>query len=320
MVKFCEAVLAGGFTRCVSLTPPFPSSRAVDFMNNQIRTLGRIFDEYTASGLCALDFGSNLLTQASLKTAMSSFTHSVSRLYLSLSGNRVTGVPAHLFDGISTNTPSDRLKFVEVSVDLSINPISIIDTSVFSGVTKLSAIALDVSFPTAGDIQTPATNFSFRGIDWAPMTGGALNFSLHGTGVGLSIVGALSAGINSPQSMTLNLRFNNYTTICDYSLATSKATSLDFSFNNITWISEMAFRFGFPCLLPLSSDGDTVALAGTTSQYRAWYYRTTIFLLCQSGLWTPHPVLIRSWLTTTKCGPFRFRTITLRLQSPLQEI
>lgn len=214
----------------------------MDFQSNQIHTLGRIFDDFQASGLCALDLSDNRLNETSLQTALTSFTHSVANLYVTMAGNSVTEIPGRLFDGVSSATPHDRLKYLTISVDLSRNPVRVINTSCFSGVSYLLAVALDLSNPTAGHIMTPADQFSYHGVGWDPILGGTLNLSLVNTGVEMSIVGALSVPTNGPQKMTLSLRSNNYTVIGPHSLSTSRATSLDLTYNHITHISPVAFR------------------------------------------------------------------------------
>lgn len=105
-------------------------------------------------------------------------------------------------------------------------------------------VTVSLNSPTAGPIQLPSS-ISFGTAGWDMSTGGTFNISLSNTSIDKAIVERFSRAHNPPGTLSFGLTHNGYTELADGEFATSTATELDFSHNQITRVSPTAFNYSF---------------------------------------------------------------------------
>jgi len=213
----------------------------VFLQNNSITELGAIFRGFEGTVACYIDLSYNHVGGVSLKTALNSFTESAAALTLNARGNNVESVPGRLFTPDSDSATGLHSR---VTVDLSLNPIMNISSSLFVvGYSRreFQSIVIDLSHPTRGHIHTPPLLPFDDGIVW-DSTGGTLNVSLAGAGVDFDVVRALS-GSYGPKTLAVDLSHNNYTSVPAGAFDGSLAAWIDLSHNEITNVSASAFNY-----------------------------------------------------------------------------
>jgi hypothetical protein len=186
----------------------------VDLYGNRLRSIGSIFDGFTASGYVRLGVASNELTADAVRSAVNSYSSSVAVLTLDFSFNHVTELPGGVFSNLLADTPGHG----DITLNLSWNPLQSISPTAFVGShSYIRSILLDLSHPTAGPLMAPLQPFNFSGIRWHGPPGSGLGVRIYvvltNTNVDLSIVRALSHDPRGPNGVLLDLSYNNYTVV-----------------------------------------------------------------------------------------------------------
>eukprot|EP00040_Diaphanoeca_grandis_P005757 m.34358 g.34358 ORF g.34358 m.34358 type:complete len:973 (-) comp16966_c0_seq1:140-3058(-) len=207
---------------------------------NRMTSVGRVFSGYTGGGNTYIDMSENDLNETSLKRVVQSFEGSTGTLNVVMQHNQIEAVPENLFRGVALRTHVGD--YNSVSLDLSYNPIKVIDVAWLNATSWMKTVEVTMNYPTTGPIRFPSS-YILESIYWDPTTGGALSLGLVATGVDISVVAAF-AGLTA-ETLTLDLRHNNFTSIRPEVFYDSRATSLDLSNNKITMISPEAFKYTF---------------------------------------------------------------------------
>eukprot|EP00037_Helgoeca_nana_P031080 m.392601 g.392601 ORF g.392601 m.392601 type:complete len:1013 (+) comp28325_c0_seq15:255-3293(+) len=236
---------------------------SVDLYGNRLRSIGSIFDGFTASGYVRLGVASNELTADAVRSAMNSYSSSVAVLTLDFSFNHVTELPGGVFSNLLADTPGHG----DITLNLSWNPLQSISPTAFVGShSYIRSILLDLSHPTAGPLMAPLQPFNFSGIRWHGPPGSGLGVRIYvvltNTNVDLSIVRALSHDPRGPNGVLLDLSYNNYTVVPAGVFNSSRVTLLNLSNCRITHLSDDAFNYTLRLqILDLSNNFLTVEKA-----------------------------------------------------------
>eukprot|EP00040_Diaphanoeca_grandis_P034701 m.216423 g.216423 ORF g.216423 m.216423 type:complete len:1123 (+) comp33207_c7_seq3:167-3535(+) len=248
----------------------------LDFQYNNVVSAGDIFTGFSGSTI-SVDFSNNFLTETSLQQMIFSF-RSGAALLLNVSRNTISSLPDRLF-----NTKEQF--FLELTLDLSYNPITTIGESVFAE-GAFQSLNINFNNPTQSGVQIPDT-FSFGATVWSQTNGGSFNFSFSHTKVNLSIVNALS-GENGPKILALDLSYNEYSTVSSNTFSLARANVLNLSHNAITTISPQAFDYTRQLsVLDLSHNSitqvDSELLINTPALISMFISHNNIWALPQAG-------------------------------------
>lgn len=223
------------------------------------------------SGKLTVILADNLLDADAISVALQSATRCSSGLSLLLQSNRVTMVPPMLFQGVSSvqtcfqDTVLCITPSIDLTVDLSANPITRIDRRALTGLAHLKSATILLNDLTGGSVDTP-TAFNYAGVVWDDDATLSISFS-NSSGVPMTVVNSLTRPTNGPMSVIVDLSSNSYTSIAAGICTETCPTGLNLSHNAISSISPQAFNYTFTLeTLDLSNNALTLlSLAATNN-------------------------------------------------------
>eukprot|EP00038_Savillea_parva_P007705 m.171987 g.171987 ORF g.171987 m.171987 type:complete len:1063 (-) comp13456_c0_seq1:96-3284(-) len=213
-----------------------------------IQSAGGLFEGLTSGIMAAeLDLRFNSISATDVQSIFTSYKQVGGSLGIYAGYNNITAIPDFFFKNLTGGSPT--ISSPRLLLNMTGNPLYDVSRDMFSGARYLGDISLCMSFPTAGRIKFP-TLFLMEGNPTFAH-GATLVVDLSATGADVATTAAFNkflwpcskkwCACGEDCKLLMTLAHNNISVLGPDSCANTRVTSLDLQYNNMTYISSVAF-------------------------------------------------------------------------------